>query len=251
MGPARCSCPGCGRWWAKTLAVLYPIVTISVVVITANHYLLDAVGGAVIFLVGYVAARLVTRAGRGPPGRRRGPDPGTRAPGPSPGGSTRPVARRRSQPAAGGDGPGDAVGRHVACRRPRASRPARARSRLWAAIGWRSSGSRTRRSELVDHVAVALGEQALLAVARRTRGCRCGPWPRPGRPAQRASRAAMPNDSRLAGATKTSARANCSRISSRVRRPTSCDHVAEVVARDVLLERGPLGALADDDELAA
>lgn len=56
--------PRVRSWWAKTLAVLYPVVTILVVVITANHYLLDAVGGAFIFLVGYLIARVVTRAGR-------------------------------------------------------------------------------------------------------------------------------------------------------------------------------------------
>ena len=43
--------------WAKTLAVLYPIVTILVVIITGNHYWLDAVGGAVIFIAGYWIAR--------------------------------------------------------------------------------------------------------------------------------------------------------------------------------------------------
>ena len=56
--------PRVRSWWAKTLAVAYPVVTVIVVVITGNHYLLDAVGGAVIFLVGYGVARVVTRAGR-------------------------------------------------------------------------------------------------------------------------------------------------------------------------------------------
>jgi len=58
--------PRVRHWWAKALAVAYPIVTITVVVITGNHFLLDAVGGAVIFGVGYGAARLATRAGRRP-----------------------------------------------------------------------------------------------------------------------------------------------------------------------------------------
>ncbi len=64
---------GCGvflprvkSWWAKTLAVLYPMATVTVVVITANHYFLDGVGGAVIFIVGYALARVFTRAGRVP-----------------------------------------------------------------------------------------------------------------------------------------------------------------------------------------
>jgi hypothetical protein len=58
--------PRVRSWWAKTLAVLYPAATIYVVVITGNHYLLDAVGGLAIFVAGYGVARLVTRAGRRP-----------------------------------------------------------------------------------------------------------------------------------------------------------------------------------------
>jgi hypothetical protein len=46
--------------------VIYPITTVTVIVVTANHYFLDAVGGFFVFGVGYVAARIFTRAGRGP-----------------------------------------------------------------------------------------------------------------------------------------------------------------------------------------
>ena len=53
-------------WWAKALAALYPAATIFVVVITGNHYFLDAVGGLAVFAIGYGVARGVTRAGRGP-----------------------------------------------------------------------------------------------------------------------------------------------------------------------------------------
>lgn len=56
--------PRVRSWWAKTLAILYPIVTIFVVVITGNHYFLDAVGGVIIFAIAYVIARRFTRAGR-------------------------------------------------------------------------------------------------------------------------------------------------------------------------------------------
>lgn len=56
--------PRVRSWWAKALAVAYPVATVTVVVITANHYFLDAVGGAAVFLVGYGLARAVTRAGR-------------------------------------------------------------------------------------------------------------------------------------------------------------------------------------------
>jgi hypothetical protein len=57
--------------WMKLLAIAYPMATIFVVVATGNHYFLDAVGGAVIFMVGYGIARVVTRAGRR--GRRVSP----------------------------------------------------------------------------------------------------------------------------------------------------------------------------------
>lgn len=59
--------PRVRTWWGKALAAAYPATTIFVVVITANHYVLDAVGGLVIFAVGYAVARAVTRAGRRPP----------------------------------------------------------------------------------------------------------------------------------------------------------------------------------------
>jgi hypothetical protein len=64
-----CACalvPRLKRTFAKLLAALYPVLTVSVIVITANHFFLDAVGGFVIFGIGYVVARLITRAGRGP-----------------------------------------------------------------------------------------------------------------------------------------------------------------------------------------
>jgi len=59
--------PRVRSWWAKSLAVLYPVITIIVVIITGNHYWLDAVGGAVIFIAGYAIARVISRAGRGKP----------------------------------------------------------------------------------------------------------------------------------------------------------------------------------------
>jgi hypothetical protein len=63
-----CACalvPRVKHVWAKVLAVIYPITTVTVIVVTANHYFLDAVGGFFVLGVGYVAARLFTRAGRG------------------------------------------------------------------------------------------------------------------------------------------------------------------------------------------
>jgi hypothetical protein len=53
--------------WARALAVLYPIATITVVVVTANHFFLDALGGLAVFVIGYWIARVFTRSGRGVP----------------------------------------------------------------------------------------------------------------------------------------------------------------------------------------
>jgi hypothetical protein len=47
----------------RVAVVLLPAVTIFVVVVTANHYFLDAVGGLIIMGAGYAIALFVTRAG--------------------------------------------------------------------------------------------------------------------------------------------------------------------------------------------
>ena len=49
------------RRWVKVLLILHPIATMFGVVVTANHYILDGVGGLVCLGLGYLAARLVTR----------------------------------------------------------------------------------------------------------------------------------------------------------------------------------------------
>jgi hypothetical protein len=64
-----CACaliPRVKHTWAKWLAGLYPVMTVTVIVLTANHYFLDAIGGFTILGFGYAVARLITRAGRGP-----------------------------------------------------------------------------------------------------------------------------------------------------------------------------------------
>lgn len=55
--------PRVKSWWAKTLTILYPAVTVYVIVATANHYFLDAVGGFMIFMISYGIASLFTRSG--------------------------------------------------------------------------------------------------------------------------------------------------------------------------------------------
>jgi hypothetical protein len=49
---------------ASVLAWCYPLITLVVIVITANHYILDAVGGVVTLGIGWIAANRLTRAGR-------------------------------------------------------------------------------------------------------------------------------------------------------------------------------------------
>jgi hypothetical protein len=49
---------------AATLAWCYPVFTLVVITITANHYVLDAVAGVVILGIGWIAATRLTRAGR-------------------------------------------------------------------------------------------------------------------------------------------------------------------------------------------
>jgi hypothetical protein len=45
---------------ARVLVFLYPVVTLLCIVVTGNHYFLDAVGGALCLGVGYLLGRLLT-----------------------------------------------------------------------------------------------------------------------------------------------------------------------------------------------
>ena len=51
----------------RILAGSYPFVTLLVIVITANHYIIDAVGGLVILAAGWFIGHTLTRAGRSDP----------------------------------------------------------------------------------------------------------------------------------------------------------------------------------------
>jgi membrane-associated phospholipid phosphatase len=48
-------------WWGKSLAVLYPFVTMLAVVVTANHFILDGVGGLLCLAIGWVIAFAIDR----------------------------------------------------------------------------------------------------------------------------------------------------------------------------------------------
>jgi hypothetical protein len=49
------------RRWAKVLAALYPVLTLTCIVLTANHYWIDGVGGLVCLAAGFGIARLIAQ----------------------------------------------------------------------------------------------------------------------------------------------------------------------------------------------
>ena len=53
--------PAARQWWTKALIALYPIATLFAIVVTGNHFFLDAAGGAAVLALGYVAGRATTR----------------------------------------------------------------------------------------------------------------------------------------------------------------------------------------------
>jgi hypothetical protein len=48
------------RRWVKALLALYPFITLFAIVVTANHYWLDAAGGALVLAVGYLLSSWFT-----------------------------------------------------------------------------------------------------------------------------------------------------------------------------------------------
>ena len=65
------------RRWTKALAVLHPVLTLFCIMVTANHYWIDGVGGLICLAAGYGVARVVTRRRSAPDGPR--PEPATAA----------------------------------------------------------------------------------------------------------------------------------------------------------------------------
>jgi membrane-associated phospholipid phosphatase len=47
-------------WWAKGLLVLYPLATIFIIVVTANHYFADVIAGLLLLGVAYLLAVALT-----------------------------------------------------------------------------------------------------------------------------------------------------------------------------------------------
>jgi hypothetical protein len=55
------------RAWSRALVALYPVATLFAIVVTANHYVLDAAGGAVVLALGAAAGFALAAAGAGHP----------------------------------------------------------------------------------------------------------------------------------------------------------------------------------------
>jgi hypothetical protein len=53
-----------GRRWAQVLIAAYPVATLFAIVVTGNHFWLDAAGGALALAVGYAVASALTRRSR-------------------------------------------------------------------------------------------------------------------------------------------------------------------------------------------
>ena len=65
----------------KVLLAIYPLTIIFCIVVTANHWILDAVGGWIVLGLGYAGALGIEALGRAiREGRRRGADAGTALP---------------------------------------------------------------------------------------------------------------------------------------------------------------------------
>ena len=47
--------------WIKILGVLYPALTLMAITVTANHYIMDAIGGALLIGISFTALELVVR----------------------------------------------------------------------------------------------------------------------------------------------------------------------------------------------
>ncbi len=52
--------PACRHWWSRALAVGYPVATLFCIVVTGNHYFLDAVGGLIVLAGGVAIAQPAT-----------------------------------------------------------------------------------------------------------------------------------------------------------------------------------------------
>jgi hypothetical protein len=63
------------RRWVKVLGIAYPFATFAVIISTANHYVLDAVGGLVVLGLGFLVQRLLQGHAVFAPAPRTAADP--------------------------------------------------------------------------------------------------------------------------------------------------------------------------------
>ncbi|HUQ40473.1 MAG TPA: phosphatase PAP2 family protein [Acidimicrobiales bacterium] len=64
--------PAMRTTWAKVAMALYPVGTLFAIVVTANHYWIDALGGLTVLGLGHLLARVITRLTWGEPAPRSG-----------------------------------------------------------------------------------------------------------------------------------------------------------------------------------
>ncbi|WP_338696077.1 bifunctional glycosyltransferase 87/phosphatase PAP2 family protein [Streptomyces sp. Q6] len=76
------------RWWVKALGLIHPLCTVSAIVATGNHWILDAAGGATVVGLGF----LITYALQGPRARTAWPAATRAVPSPSRSDTSRPQA---------------------------------------------------------------------------------------------------------------------------------------------------------------
>jgi hypothetical protein len=63
------------KWWLKPLGLLHPVFTVSAIIGTGNHWVLDAVGGAVVVSTGFALSYLLAGPRKLVPLPARQPDP--------------------------------------------------------------------------------------------------------------------------------------------------------------------------------
>ena len=63
----RCTSLNESRRWVRICAAVYPVITTLAIMITGNHYIIDAIAGLGILGIGWFIANRITRAGRGAP----------------------------------------------------------------------------------------------------------------------------------------------------------------------------------------
>ncbi len=59
---ARAGAPIVRHTWSKVLVALYPVATLFCILVTGNHYWVDAVAGLLFLAVGYLLGSMLAKA---------------------------------------------------------------------------------------------------------------------------------------------------------------------------------------------